>query len=128
MKLVVDTSILIDHLRKGPRWRQVITETKEVKNIKLFLPTIVIFELFSGSSSRNASDIKIIQNLIKNFKRTELTEEIAKRAGELYRDVSKRLDIPDYIISASALEIGGTVLTLNKKHFKQIPNLPIYPL
>ncbi len=128
MKLVVDTNILIDHLRKGPIWRQVINETKGTNDLKFFLPTIVIFELFSGTSSRDILQTKSIHKLINNFKIIELTEKIAERAGELYRDVSKQLDVPDYIIAASALDIGGTILTLNKKHFKQIPNLPIYPL
>lgn len=66
-----------------------------------------------------------IKNILHYLQRVELTEEIAKRAGELYRDISKTLQVPDYIIAASALTLGGRVLTLNKKHFQQIPGLAI---
>lgn len=123
MKLVVDTSILIDYLRNGQRGVAFFEERKEAK---FFLPTIVIFELFSGKSTYDTEVRQKIMTFLKYFQRVELTEEIARRAGELYRDVSKTLQTPDYIIAASALEIGGTVATLNRKHFEEIPNLSLY--
>lgn len=127
MKLVVDTSILIDILRTEKTWDELIGKIKE-QNAEIFIPTIVIFELYTGKSSINPIIKNIISNLIRNFRRIELTEVIARHAGELYRDIGKHIDAEDYIIAASALEIGGTVLTLNTKHFRQIPNLTIYPL
>lgn len=124
MKLVVDSSILIDHLRGGSIWSQLLYDFKE--DLELFVPTIVIFELFSGKSSKDSVDQ--INKLLKVFKRLELNEKIARQAGELHRDAGKNIDSEDCIIAASALEIGASVLTLNKKHFAQIPNLPIYPI
>jgi len=43
-------------------------------------------------------------------------------------NLTHRLGAADYIIAASALELGAKVLTLNAKHFKQIPHLSPYPL
>lgn len=126
MKIVVDTSILIDYFRGGTKWEHLLSEVE--KDIEIYLPTIVVFELFSGNSSRKPQASRDIVDFIKYFQRIELTEEIAKKAGELYRDVSKTLQVPDYIVAASALDIGGTVVTLNKKHFEQIPHLSLYPL
>ena len=126
MKIVVDTSILIDYLRGGTKWEHLLSEVE--KDIEIYLPTIVVFELFSGKSSHKPQASRDIVDFIKYFQRIELTEEIAKKAGELYRDVSKTLQVPDYIVAASALDIGGTVVTLNKKHFAQIPHLSLYPL
>ena len=127
MKLVVDTSILIDYLRGGKIGSELFDRI-EKQNGELFIPTIVIFELFSGKSSDNHSVLIKITNFIHNFKRIDLTEEIAIRAGKMYKQLGKQIGPQDYIIAASALEIGGTVVTLNKKHFQNIPGLPLYPL
>lgn len=126
MRLVVDSSILIDSLRGGPIWEEVLQNAKE--DLELFLPTIVIFELFSGKSSKDSIAQKQIHQLLKFFRKIELNQKIARHAGELRRDAGKNIDSEDCIIAASAMDIGGTVLTLNKKHFAQIPGLSIYPL
>lgn len=126
MKLVIDTSILIDQLRGGTRWENLLSNIE--KEAELFLPTIVIFELFSGKSTIDKDVIQRINKLLSFFQKIDFSETIAERAGRLYRDISKNLEVPDYIIAASALEIGGTVVTLNRKHFEQIPHLSLYSL
>lgn len=126
MKLVLDSSILIDHLRGGSKWGEILSNLEE--EAQFFIPTIVFYELFSGKSSENAETSRKILHLVKSFQRIELNEEIAKKAGEIYRDITTRLGVPDYIIAASALAIGGTVVTLNRKHFELIPGLSLYSL
>ncbi|OGE26863.1 hypothetical protein A3C26_03090 [Candidatus Daviesbacteria bacterium RIFCSPHIGHO2_02_FULL_39_12] len=126
MKVVVDSSIIIDYLRGGIKWEKFIASAGE--EVELFLPTMAIFELFSGKSTKNPRKLRDMFNFISQFRRMDLDDKIAKRAGEIYRDMSVTLQVPDYIIAASALEINGMVVTLNKKHFEQIPNLILYPL
>lgn len=123
---MLDTSVLIDHLRGGNTWKKVIAESRE--DIELFVPTIVIFELFSGQSTHDPSIVVRIHQLLHNFQKIELDESIAKIAGELFRDTKKSIQVSDYIIAASALQINAQVLTVNQKHFEQIPNVNIYPL
>ena len=125
MKIVIDSSVLIDYLRGGIIGKKLF-DTIEKQNPELFIPTIVFFELFSGTSTKNPSVKTKIINLVQNFKRIELTEEIAIHAGQLYRDNKGQAGVADYIIIASALSIGASVLTLNQKHFEQIPGLDIY--
>lgn len=125
MKLVIDTSVLIDFLRGGIIGKELFDKV-EKQNCELFIPTIVIFELFSGASSKNPLVKTKIITFIQNFKHIELTEELATRAGELYRQIGKHIGPQDYIIAASALDLGATVLTLNRKYFEQIPGLKIY--
>lgn len=127
MKLVVDTSVLIDHLRGG-KYSVVIFDRIEKQSAELLIPTIVIFELFSGKSAQDKLIMAEITELIHDFKRIDLSEEIAILAGELNRKTGKQISPQDYIIAASALSIGGAVLTLNTKHFEQIPHLSLYPL
>lgn len=128
MRLLVDTSILIDYLRGGPKGQKFIQEIEENNEIELFIPTIVVFELFSGKSTENPKIAATITNLLRFFQRINLDETIAKNAGQLFRESKVRLQIPDYIIAASALQINAVVATLNNKHFEQIPNINIYPL
>lgn len=127
MKIVIDTSILIDHLRGGNVWNN-LSDRVEEANIELFIPTIVIFELYSGKSSKSPLMKEKIEKAISKFYRIDLTEEIARKAGEIYRDFSPNIQIPDYIIAASALDIGAEVVTLNNKHFAQIPGLSLYKI
>lgn len=128
MKIIVDTSILIDYLRGGKKGKWFIKEIEGDDSLELLLPTIVVFELYSGYSTKSPLIVMKIRNLLKFFQRLELTEEIAKTAGLLYREVTKGLEVPDYIIAASALGINAEVVTLNQKHFAQIPNINLYPL
>ncbi|MDO8570710.1 MAG: type II toxin-antitoxin system VapC family toxin [Candidatus Daviesbacteria bacterium] len=126
MKLIVDTSILIDHLRGGNAWKKIAGEIDD--DTQLFVPTIVLFELFSGTSTKDPVNVRQIYKLLSNFQRLDLSEAVARQAGELYRDTKKTLQVPDYIIAASALQMNATVVTLNKKHFAQITHLSLYPL
>lgn len=126
MKLVVDTSIIIDKLRGGTKWDDFLSTLDS--NVELYLPSIIIFELFSGLSSKKTVASKKISEIRKYFTEVDLTPEIAKRAGEMNRDMKDSLDLPDYIIAATAMEIGAQVVTLNQKHFQKIPGLSIYSL
>lgn len=126
MKIVIDTSILIDSLRGGTKWQIFLKSLS--KEVELYIPTIVIFELFSGHSTKNVEARQKIEEILIYLRRVELTEKIAIRAGELYRDISQTFQVPDYIIAASALETGGIVVTLNKKHFEEIPQLKLFPI
>lgn len=124
MKLVIDTSIFIDKLRGGKRWDDFFNGLDDT--VELNLPSIVIFELFSGLSSRKAQISLKISSFRKFFNEIDLTSEIARRAGEINRDTPGNLDLPDYIIAATAMEIGAQVVTLNRKHFEKIPGVSIY--
>ena len=122
---IIDSSILIDTLRGGGLWRQFIN-TVSPADPELVVPTIVIFELFSGKTSHDTEEYTRIMALLKGINRVQLTEDIAKKAGELYRLARQVIDTPDYIIAASALELNASVVTLNQKHFRQISGLKIH--
>lgn len=126
MNVVVDTSILIDHLRGGTKWDFFLKTTSSESEV--FIPTIVIFELFGGQSSKRVSVRESIEKIVIKLEILDLNSKIAKKAGELYREIGKHIGTQDYVIAASALEINGAVLTLNTKHFEKIPNLQIYSL
>ncbi len=126
MKLVLDTNIIIDKLRGGTRWDEFLSNIDE--DSEMFLPTIVIFELFSGLSSKRKSIVEKINGFKKYFRQVDLTWNIARRAAEIHRDHPQSIDAFDCIIGATAIEIGAQVVTLNKKHFSKIPGVLIYQI
>lgn len=125
MKLVFDTSVLIQALRLH-QGAVKLFETLDASEETLCIPSIVGFELFSGQSSKDSLAQKQLKALMDYFEIIDLDWRIAKRAGEIYRSGLHTLEVPDYIVAASALEAGGEVVTLNKKHFELIPGLALY--
>lgn len=126
MKLVLDSNILIDNLRGGNKWGKFFSSVSS--DDELYLPTIILFELFSGQSTKRPETVTKILQLLKFINKIELTESIARHAGELYRDTKEKVDLPDYIIAATAIEIGAQVVTLNVKHFSKFSQVAIYEL
>ncbi len=128
MKIIVDSSIVIDYLRGGNKWTDFVFSAENKEDVQLYLPAIVIFELYSGTSTKSAKKLQEMIYFISQFQSIDLDDRIAKVAGELFRDSKQHLGVADYVIAASALQINATVATLNQKHFAQIPTLSLYPL
>ena len=127
MNFVFDTSIIIDGLRRKKEAKEILTKFENT-NYFLFIPSIVGFELFSGQSTKKAEQARDINDFLDYFKIVDLNWNIAKMAGKMYRDGVKGLALADYIIAATAMEIGAQVVTLNKKHFSKIPGVSIYQI
>lgn len=125
MKLVFDTNIFIEALRLTPKGVALINYF-EKSDYELYVSSVVGFELFAGKSSKNETQQKAMQELLSYFEVQDLTWNVAKRAGELYRNGTHYMEFPDYIIAATALTIGAQVVTLNRKHFSQIPDLQVF--
>ncbi len=125
MNYIFDTNIIIDGLRQNKRAEKIFSQFENTDD-HLFISSITIFELFSGKSSKDKKQNQAINDLLKYFTEVDINLKIAKIAGEIYRDKIKDLGVPDYIIAATAIEIGAQVATLNLKHFQKIPGLSIY--
>ena len=60
-----------------------------------------------------------------------LTLEVARLAGRIHGEQMGQgvsIDFPDLIIGATALHLGFDVVTLNVRHFQQIPGLTVVQL
>ena len=125
--LVCDSSIVVDKLRGGKSWTKFVGALDE-EDAKFYLSTISIFELYSGESTRNPAAAKVLREALKLFEKVEVTTKIAQRAGEIYRDAKVDLEMPDYVIAATALELGAEVVTLNRKHFGKVPGVRVFAL
>lgn len=120
--IVIDTSVLIDHLRKHPEATGRLDRAVEI-GIQVCGSVITKVELLWGM---RAPEKRSVRSLIDALTWLPVTDAIAERAGRLarrYRASHSNIDLADYVIGATALEAGATLWTRNVKHFPMFEGL-----
>jgi predicted nucleic acid-binding protein len=126
MLLLVDTSVLIDHLRNDQR---AATRLKVAvrSGDDLWSVTVVRTEILAGARSGEEG---AIGELLDQLRWLDVNSQLADAAGRLaatYRRSYSGVDTVDYLVAAGAQELGAHLLTLNIKHFPMFPGLePAY--
>lgn len=122
--VIIDTNIIIDHLRQThSRQTQYQKILKKYKLKSLSISTITVQELYVGKSSIEKQETNIIR-LLSNLKMYSLTTKIAKEAGILMQH-NQSLQLADAAIAATAVHYGASLATLNTKDFKGVPGLKL---
>ena len=126
MLLVVDTSVLIDHLRADPRALAVLRDAVEAGH-ELWSVTVVRTEILAGA---RPNEIDRITALLAHLRWADVTVELADAAGDLaarYLRAHRGVDTVDYLVAAATQSLGARLLTLNVRHFPMFPDLaPVY--
>ncbi|MCF6241530.1 MAG: type II toxin-antitoxin system VapC family toxin [Bacteroidales bacterium] len=121
-RIIVDTSIFIEYLRKKNKQNTLLY--KIPNDTKLYVSTVTVFELFAGAfNEKKQKDIDIILSgvVIEAF-----TYQTALFSANIYNNLRKKnrlIEFRDIFIAATALSKNLPVLTMNKKHFKNIDGL-----
>ncbi len=126
MNLLLDTSVLVDHLRNDARAVDMLLAANE-RDDQLWASVITRAELLGGMRSpERAATMRLLDSLAW----VEVTVEIADRAGELrrmYRQSHPGVDLADFVIAASAESGDARLVTQNVKHFPMFAGLgPAY--
>lgn len=119
MTVVVDTSILIDHLRGDSRARAVLSEAVE-SGQRLAGSVFTRTEILAGMRSGEEEDTYRLLALILWI---EVDVAIAERAGEMARQYLRShpgVDLVDFVIAATAEWLEADVWTRNTKHFPML--------
>lgn len=124
--VVIDTSIIISHLRGISGDLGQLLTLKDQDKITIFIPHIVIVELFAGQEAKKKTDRQRLEKIIEKFASVELSVESAKQAGDLVRIYSQIPDANDLIIAAIAMEQEAQIATHNRKHFEQIRGVKLF--
>jgi predicted nucleic acid-binding protein len=123
---LLDTSVIIDVLN-GKRDREALLKGWLSQGDMLACCAVNISEVYAGMRPKEEAKTEA---LLQSLDYYEINWEVAKRAGLLKRDYSKKgqtLSLPDTTIAAVALEYNLTLITDNVKHYP-MPQLKLYPL
>jgi predicted nucleic acid-binding protein len=123
---VVDTSVLIDHLRADARATARLRQAAQAGD-ELWSTTPVRTEILAGMRQGEESATR---ELLDALNWQAVTIDIADNAGELARRYMKShsgVDTVDYLIAATTQALRGHLLTTNVRHFPMFPRLkPAY--
>ncbi len=123
--VVLDTSILIDHLRQSRNKETVLAKFSASTEETLAISIITIQELYEGKSTKTEERERALLSLISPIKILPYTYQAAKLAGEIARDLDKPIELADAAIAATTITDRAKLLTLNRKDFKGIKNLSL---
>lgn len=126
--VVLDTNIIIDHLRSQNQKETILEQVVEKKFSKLAICSITLQELYTGQSSCIKAEEQRLITTIKRLNVIPYSSESARLAGILTRDSQKNLSFPDAAIAAACLVNQCKLLTLNQKDFADIKNLELFQL
>jgi len=118
--MVLDTSILIAHLRGDERATRLLLEIPTADRVASVLARI---EVEGGMRS---DERRPVASLFAVIRLLPVTDQIARRAGEFlrsYRRSHSGIDLVDYCVAATAELHGAKLVTLNVKHFPMFPDL-----
>lgn len=124
-KVVVDTSVIIDHLRQVKKPKTLLKTTLEDKHTVFIISSNVIQELFAGQSSKAVESKDKIRKVLQPFHVMDVTPEIAELAGQIMRDTKLSIRFADAAIAATTIINNAKLATLNKKDFQGIKNLEL---
>ena len=125
-RILVDTNIIIDFLRKRDKKHTIFYELFSQEENKPVICFITISELWAGKSMEEKQTRKFVEELIKGCEILEPNIEIAKLSGEILRKTNYSISLQDAQISAYSLYYNLPILTLNKKDFLKIPKIKLF--
>ena len=121
MTVLFDSTILIAHLRGEPRATALLRDA--VAAGSAHASVLSRTEIEGGMRSAERSDVA---RLFTALDLVPVNDAIAKRAAEhlrKYRRSHSGIDIIDYVVVASAEQIGAKLATLNVRHFPMVRGL-----
>jgi predicted nucleic acid-binding protein len=123
--VILDTSVIIDHLRTGGKG-YLLDIAKGLPKQNLTISTITIQELYEGKSTKDKRKEKDMLSIISPLTIVPYTFDTAQLAGEIARDLNRPIELADAAIAATTILSGASLATLNKKDFIGIESLELF--
>jgi predicted nucleic acid-binding protein len=126
MKLLLDTSILIDVLRRKNQRNEWLAEL--VRNgHTLATTTLNIAEIYAGMRPPEESRTEALLGGLQVYELNGTSARLAGRLKNTWARKGHTLSLADAIVAAIAIERGCALLTDNQKDFP-MPEVQLYPL
>lgn len=125
--VIVDTNVIIDHLRQAPSKSKLIQVFKDYPEEKFGLALISLQELYAGTSTRKEAAEQGLLSTLAKIEILQFTYEIARLGGMIVRDLPRTIELADAAIAATAIINQAKLFTLDKKDFAGIDKLQLFP-
>ena len=120
MKVIFDTSILVDCLRGNNKATREVERVAR-REIDGFISVLTEAELYAGRECDTDAGLSKVENIVSLFTKLFLTSDIAQQAGFFKRRY--KVELPDAIIAATASIHGTKVWTKNVKDFERVKEI-----
>ncbi len=112
-QIILDSDILIDHLRRYPPAGRYLEELKQ--QYSLALSVFTVFEIQVGTRPHQEEALNV---LLQGFDLLATTPAIARQAGRYYQlHQASGMDEGDAIIAATAVHHHARLISGNAKHY-----------
>lgn len=115
-RLLLDTDIVIDLLKKQPELVARFLALVESKTSFLLSP-IVVAEVYAGAFTREHKDIEAFFGLCQRIELDSDTGRVAGLYANQYRKAFQGISLEDYLLAASARTHRCPLWTGNRKHY-----------
>lgn len=122
MTVIVDTSVLIDHLRGDERAHAALDRAR-AQHTQISASVLTKVEVFAGMRS---SEAEVTRRLLDSLLWLDVDDDLAERAGALasrYLRSHPGIEVVDYIIAATVQRSGALLMTTNLKRFPMLGSL-----
>jgi len=122
-RILIDTSVVIDHFRKKNKQKSLLYELS--KENTLFLSAISKFEFLVGTK---LTQIRQTKKIIEGFYILSFNSHVAEVASDIAKKLktkNKIIEFRDIFIAATAIANDMPLSILNIKHFERIDNLEL---
>jgi len=121
--ILVDTDVLIAHLRGIPAARDWLLAARTEAGGSLAASVVTATEILGGMRSPERT---AVARLLATLRLQPVNEVVARRAGELMREYRRShpaIGLGDYLVAATAKVQGFGLATLNVRHFPMFEDL-----
>lgn len=122
MTIVVDTSVLIDHLRGREAARTALRQAV-AEGEPLAASVLTKVEILAGMRPAERRATEQLFTVLEWIPVDDALAESAGRIANRYLRSHPGVDPVDYVIAATAYQLSAELWTCNVKHFPMIPKL-----
>ena len=115
-RLVLDTNIVIDLLKKVPNVVERFLALLEAQTTFLISP-IVVAEVYAGAFKREHKDIEALFDLCQHAAMDSVTGRMAGLYANQYAKAFQGIALEDYLLAATARAHRCPLWTKNRKHY-----------
>ena len=123
MRLVLDTSVLIDHLRGRPAAATELIPSAIARGDELWSSYVVRAELLAGMRAEEETATRDLMRLVSWVEVDESISETAGALGRCYLRSHPGIEVADLIVAALVQELDAELKTTNLKHFPMLEEL-----